>query len=179
VGGYPGGNVDFSQGLSPYAQARLHILGRQDGLGWQLGTSATYKFVGFQGDPGEVELALSLQYRRLRYEVGLQGVIGQDFGDSDNHDGEVHGYAVYRVIPELALGVAGQGRFAISPPAASDPDAPPADNDLIGGIIASLTLSRFQIGALGGVSTVGITPSRPTALATPGGLGQLFASARF
>jgi len=179
VGGYSGNKVDLGQGLSPYFQARLHLLGRSDGVGWQLGTSATYKFVGFEGDPGEVEVAVSLQYRQARYEIGLQGVFGQDFGDSHNHDGEVHGYAVYRVIPQLALGVAGQGRFAIAPPPASDPNAPAADNDLIGGAIASLTVGRFQIGALGGVSTVGIAPTQPTALARAGGLGQLFATARF
>jgi hypothetical protein len=179
VGGYGGNKVDLRQGLSPYFQARAHLLGRKDGVGWQLGTSATYKFVGFEGDPGEVELAVSLQYRKQHYELGLQGVLGQDFGDSHNHDGEVHAYAVYRVIPELALGLAGQARMSIAPPPASDPNGPPAYDDLIGGAIASLTLGRFQVGGLGGVSTVGIVPSQPSRLASPGALGQLFATARF
>jgi hypothetical protein len=54
--------TDFNLGISPFFQARFHILGSADGQGFQLGTSATYKFVGFEGDPGEMELALSAQY---------------------------------------------------------------------------------------------------------------------
>jgi hypothetical protein len=32
------------------------------GRGLQLGVGAVYKFVGFEGDPGEAELVLSAQY---------------------------------------------------------------------------------------------------------------------
>jgi hypothetical protein len=161
--------TDFNLGLSPYFQARFHILGSADGMGWQLGTSVTYKFVGFEGDPGEAELGLSLQHRHRRYELGLQGAIGQDFGDSRNHDGEIHAYALVRVIPQLGLGAAGQVRIAIAPPA----DSTGSSYDAVGGAIASLTISRYQVGALGGASTIGLAQGQA------GALGQLFASARF
>ncbi|HEY8039692.1 MAG TPA: hypothetical protein VIF15_07855 [Polyangiaceae bacterium] len=167
-----GGDVsktDFNQGLSPYLQARFHIAGRDDGMGVQLGTAATYKFVGFEGDPGEMELSLSLQYRQHSYELGLQGVMGQDFGDSNHHDGEVHTYAVYRVIPQLALGGAGQVRMAIAPV----PGAPASTYDVLGGGIASLTLGRYQIAGLGGASTLGLVQGHA------GALGQVFGSVRF
>jgi hypothetical protein len=163
------GRNDFNLGLSPYLQARSHILGSIDGRGVQLGAGVIYKFVGFEGDPGEIELAVSAQYRRARYEFGLQGVAGQDFGDSNHHDGEVHAYAVYRVIPQLALGLAGQVRIAIAPP----PDAGNSSYDVMGGAIASLTLGRYQVGALGGASTLGLNQGHA------GGLGQLFGSVRF
>jgi hypothetical protein len=163
------GRNDFNLGLSPYLQARGHILGSADGQGFQLGAGVIYKFVGFEGDPGEIELAVSAQYRRARYELGLQGVAGQDFGDSNHHDGEVHAYAVYRVIPQLALGAAGQVRIAIAPP----PDAANSSYDVVGGAIASLTLGRYQVGALGGAGTLGLVQGHA------GGLGQLFGSVRF
>jgi hypothetical protein len=163
------GRTDFNLGLSPYFQARFHIVGSADGQGFQLGTAVIYKFVGFEGDLGEGELAVSLQYRRHRYEVGLEGVIGQDLVDSSHHDGEVHAYALYRFIPELGLGGAGQVRIAVAPPT----DAPGSKYDAIGGAIASLTLGRYQVGALAGASTLGLTQGQA------GGLGQLFASARF
>jgi hypothetical protein len=160
---------DFNLGISPYVQGRFHIYGRQDGQGLQLGTSLTYKFVGFEGDPGESELMMSAQYRQQHYELGLQGGLGQDFGDVHNHDGEVHGYAVYRFIPQLALGGAGQVRIAISRPAGS----PNSAYDVIGGAIGSLTIGRYQIGALGGASSIGLVQGQV------GALGQLFGTARF
>ncbi len=55
------GKTDFNLGISPYFQGRYHILGNANGRGWQLGTSLTYKFVGFEGDPGELEMAASFQ----------------------------------------------------------------------------------------------------------------------
>jgi len=163
------GKTDFNLGLSPYAQGRFQIVGRPDGQGFLLGTSVTYKFVGFEGDPGEAELGLSAQYRQPYYELGLQGALGQDFGDSRNHDGEIHAYALARVLPQLGLGAAGQARIAIAPPA----DAPDSKYDIIGGGLASLTLGRYQLGALGGVSSLGLDQGHF------GGLGQLFGSARF
>jgi hypothetical protein len=160
------GRTDFSLGLSPYFQGRFHIVGDADGRGFQLGTAATYKFVGFAGDPGEVELALSAQFRVARYEAGLQAVVGKDFGSTDS-DVEVHAYALYRVIAQLGLGAAGQARGAlVSQPGESS-------YDVIGGAIASLTLGRYQVGALAGASTLGLAQGHA------GGLGQLFASARF
>jgi hypothetical protein len=155
-----------SGGISPYLQARYHIAGDADGFGFQLGTSATYKFVGFQGDPGELEIAVSGQYRHHRFEVGVQGVLGKDFATTDA-DGELHVYALYRVIPELGLGAAGQGRLGLV--------SQPGENtyDVIGGAIASLTLGRWQLGALGGESTVGLNQGQV------GGLAEVFGTARF
>ena len=165
------GRTDFNLGLSPYAQARIHLLGRDDGYGFQLGTGLVYKFVGFEGDPGELELAVSTQYRHIKYEIGLQAVLGQDLREGDGHDGEIHAYAVYRVIPQLALGGAGQVRMALG----DDNEAAGARRsyDVIGGAIASLTLGRYSVGALGGVSTLGLDRTRTGALA------QLFGTVRF
>jgi hypothetical protein len=160
------GNTDFNLGISPFFQARLHIFGRSDGQGFQLGTSATYKVVGFEGDPGETELALSAQYRLRQFEAGLQGVAGKDFATTDA-DAEAHAYALYRVIPQLGVGGAGQVRKAI----VSQPGE--TTYDVIGGGIVSLTLGQFQVGALGGGSTIGLAQGQA------GALGQLFASARF
>jgi len=160
------GNTDFNLGLSPYLQARFHIAGSADGQGFQLGTSATYKFVGFEGDPGEMEVGLSAQYRQRRFELGLQGVVGKDFATTDA-DGEVHAYALYRVIPQLGIGGAGQVRTAI----VSQPGE--TTYDVIGGGIVSLTLAQYQLGALGGASTIGLAQGQA------GGLAQVFASARF
>jgi hypothetical protein len=160
------GQKDFGLGLSPFFQARLHLYGDANGRGLQLGTSVTYKFVGFEGDPGEMEFAFSAQYRKLRWEAGIQGVIGKDFATTDA-DGEVHAYALYRVIPQLGLGVAGQVRdgLVIQPGETS--------YDVIGGAIASFTLNRYQIGGLFGGSTLGLDQGHF------GALGQVFASARF
>jgi hypothetical protein len=160
------GSTDFNLGISPFFQGRFHILGDADGQGFQLGTSLTYKFVGFEGDPGEMELALSAQYRRRQFEVGLQGVIGKDFATTDA-DGEIHAYALYRVIPQLGIGAAGQLREGI----VYQPGE--TSYDIVGGGIASLTLGRWQVGALGGGSTIGLAQGQA------GALGQLFATVRF
>jgi hypothetical protein len=166
------GNTDFNLGLSPYLQARAHLYGDSSGRGFQLGTAAIYKFVGFEGDPGEIELAISAQYRQAHYELGLQGNLGQDFGDSNNHDGEIHAYALGRPIPQLGLGAAGQVRIAIAPQA-SDPNAPPSRYDVVGGGLASLTLGQYQLGALAGASSLGLDQGHF------GALGQLFGTVRF
>jgi hypothetical protein len=161
--------TDFNLGLSPYAQLRYAIIGRPDGQGFLLGASSTYKVIGFEGDPGEIEAAISAQYRRARYELGVQGVFGQDFGDSRNHDGEVHAYAAIRVVPQLAVGAAGQARVAIARPA----DAAGSTYDVLGGAIASFTVDRFSLGALAGASTLGLDQGHAGALA------QVFGTARF
>jgi hypothetical protein len=160
------GRTDFNLGLSPYAQARLHLLGDASGQGFQLGTSATYKFVGFEGDPGEMELALSAQYRMPRYEAGIQAVAGKDFGSTDA-DVEGHAYALYRVIPQFGVGAAGQMRVAVV--------SQPGENtyDVMGGAICSLTVGAYQVGALAGTSTLGLAGGQF------GALGQLFGTARF
>jgi len=168
-----GGDVDpdtgakqFNLGLSPYAQLRFHITGAADGRGFQLGTSATYKFVGFQGDPGEMEWAISAQYRVRFFEVGVQGVLGKDFATTDA-DSELHAYAVYRAVPQLALGGATQLRVAL----VSQPGE--TTYDVIGGAIASLTIGRWQIAGLVGESTVGLNQGQV------GALGQIFGTALF
>jgi hypothetical protein len=161
----------FGQGVSPYLQLRYNILGdKVTGQGFQLGTSLTYKFVGFQGDPGETELAFSAQYRQPKYEVGLQAVFGKDFATVDS-DVEGHAYAVYRVIPQLALGAAVQYRKA----SYFFGSAQPGDTtyDVISGGIASFTTGRWQLGALLGESTVGLSQGQA------GALGEVFGSARF
>lgn len=164
-----GGDVSpapVSDGLSPYFQLRYHILGDTNGQGFQLGTSVTYKFVGFDGDPGEMELAVSAQYRRARYEVGLQAVVGKDFG-SEDADGELHAYALYRPLKELGIGAAGQVRYGF----VAEPDE--SKYDVVAGALASLTLGRWQIAGLGGVSTIGLDQGHA------GALGELFATVRF
>ena len=155
-----------SGGISPYLQARYHILGDHDGRGFQLGTSMTYKFVGFQGDPGEMELAFSGQYRQSHYELGLQAVMGKDFATTDA-DAELHAYALYRVLPELGVGAATQMRFAVVSQVGE------STYDVIAGGIASLTLGRWQIAGLGGATTLGVDPGQV------GAVGQVFGTARF
>ena len=160
------GQKDFNLGLSPFFQARLHLYGDRSGQGFQLGSSLTYKFVGFEGDPGEMEFALSATYRRPSWEAGLQGVIGKDFATTDA-DAELHAYALYRVIPQLGLGAAMQVREGLV--------YQPGETtyDVIGGAIASLTVSRYQLGALLGGSSIGLDQGHI------GALGQVFGSARF
>ncbi len=160
-------------GLSPYFQLRYHVLGNVDGRGFQLGTSATYKFVGFGSngpanpqDPGEIEWAVSAQYRQRSFEAGIQGVVGKDFATTDA-DSEIHAYALYRLIPEFGVGAAGQVRLAlVSQPGESS-------YDVISGAIASLTLGRWQVAGLVGENTIGLNQGQV------GGYGQIFATARF
>jgi len=158
--------TDFNLGISPYAQARYHIYGDADGRGFQLGTSATYKFVGFEGDPGEMEWAVSAQLRERYWEAGLQAVIGKDFATTDA-DAEAHAYALVRPIPVLGLGAAGQLREGLV--------YQPGETtyDIVGGGIASLTLGRWQVAALVGGSTIGLAQGQA------GALGQLMLTARF
>ena len=168
-----GGNASTNPAnldLSPYFQLRYHILGDAvSGRGFQLGTSATYKLVGFQGDPGEGELALSAQYRERYYELGLETVMGKDFATSDS-DAELHAYALYRPIPQLGLGGAAQVRYGLVSQSGA------AREDVVSGAIASLTLDRWQLAALGGESTINLAQGTTVKV---GGLGQVFATARF
>jgi hypothetical protein len=155
-----------SGGISPYAQARYQILGDRDGRGYLLGTSLTYKFVGFQGDPGEIEFAVSNQYRERRFEIGLQGVIGKDFATTDA-DAELHVYALYRVIPQLGLGGAGQIRMSIVSQSGE------STYDVVSGAMASLTLGRWQLAGLAGESSIGLDQGQV------GVLGEVFGTGRF
>jgi hypothetical protein len=172
-----GDTVDYRGAISPYFQLRYHIAGNKNGQGLQLGASVAYKFVGFgtnQGmpgqDPGEMEGAFQSQYRKRGYELGFEAVIGKDFATVAS-DGEVHAYAVYRPIPQLALGAATQLRIAIvQPPGGSQPFG-----DVIAGGIASLTHGRWQLGALAGESTVGLAVGSTV---HAGALGEVFGTAR-
>jgi hypothetical protein len=173
-----GDTADFNGGISPYFQLRLHILGNENGRGFQLGSSVTYKFVGFgsnQGvpeqDPGEMEWSVSSQYRQRRYEVGLQGVIGKDFSTVAS-DGEVHAYALYRPVSQLGIGAASQLRVALVQP----PGGPQPFGDVIAGGIASVTIGRWQLAGLGGESTVGLASGSTVKV---GALGEVFGTARF
>jgi hypothetical protein len=164
-----GGDVSptpISGGLSPYVQARYAIVGGRSGRGFLLGTSLTYKFVGFHGDPGEMEWAVSAQYRRERYEAGVQAVLGKDFATTDA-DAELHAYALYRLVPVLGVGAAGQARFGLV--------SQPGDStyDVVAGPIASLTISRWQVAALSGVTTLGLNQG------LVGALAQVFGTVHF
>lgn len=172
-----GDTSNYRGAVSPYFQLRYHISGDKNGQGLQLGASVAYKFVGFgnnQGipgqDPGEMELAFQSQYRRPKYEVGLEGVIGKDFA-SPAADGEVHAYALYRVIPRLGIGAATQLRVAIVQPTSG----PQPFGDVISGGIASFTFGRWQLGALAGESTVGLAVQSSVRV---GSLEEVFASTR-
>jgi hypothetical protein len=160
------GQKDFNLGLSPYFQARFHIFGDRSGQDFQLGTSVTYKFVGFEGDPGEMEFALSAQYRKRYWEAGLQAVMGKDFATTEA-DAELHAYALYRVVPQLGIGAAGQVREGV----VIQPGEP--SYDAIAGGIVSFTITQYQIGGLFGASTLGLDQGHF------GALGQIFGSARF
>jgi hypothetical protein len=79
---------------------------------------------------------MSAQYRRERYELGLQAVFGKDFATTDA-DAELHAYALYRLIPVLGVGAAGQARLGI----VSQPGE--STYDVVGGPIAT---ARFPDG---------------------------------
>ena len=65
------------------------------------------------------------------------------------------------------MGGAGQVRKALV--------SQPGDStyDLVGGAIASLTIGTYQAGVLAGASSIGLAQGKS------GGLGQVFATARF
>jgi hypothetical protein len=159
------GNTKFSLGISPFFQARLHIYGDETGRGFQLGGAVTYKFVGFDGDPGEMEGSLSSQYRTRTWEAGLQGVVGKDFGSTDS-DVELHAYGMFRIVPNLGVGAAAQGRYGVV--------IQPGETryDTKGGGIVSWTIDRYQLGGLLGWSSLNLDQGHVGALA------QVFASAR-
>jgi hypothetical protein len=167
-----GGDVDesgtrkFSLGISPFFQGRVHLYGEKSGYGPQLGSSVTYKFVGFDGDPGELEVALSSQYRQPTWEAGLQVVGGKDFASRDS-DVELHAYALYRVIANVGIGAAAQGRYGV----VTEPGE--SRYDTMGGGLVSWTFERYQVGALFGWSTLNLDQGHF------GALGQVYAGARF
>lgn len=163
-------------GLTPFAQVRYQVFGRRDGTGWQGGVSVTGKRVGWHNGDAEMEASFSVQYRARRWEVGAQGTFGQSLVDAAEHDVEARAFAAWRVIPSLAVGVAAQLRVDVG---AESPALEAmlrarglAEADLIAGATASYTFERWQVGALAGVSTVGLYENA-------GFLGQGFGSVRF
>lgn len=170
-----GDTLSAGDGFSPFGQLRYQIFGRPDGLGAIGGAALTYKRVGYRGGENELEASFSFQYRRPRFEFGAQGVFGQSLEEGEEHDLEARVYGAFRVIPELALGVSAQVRGDIGEEEQARGGARPAGKnelDFIGGGMASLTLGRWQAGALVGASTIGNVERA-------GFLGQLFGSARF
>lgn len=172
-GGDPPNTVD---GLTPYAQVRYQLFGRRDGTGWQGGVSLTGKRVGWHNGDAELEASFSVQYRAARWEVGAQGTFGQSLVDGEEHDIEARAFAAWRVVPSFALGAAAQLRVDVgneSPEFEAMLRARGlAEVDLIGGAIASYTYERWQVGALAGLSTVGLYEN-------VGFIGQGFGSVRF
>ncbi|GAC1351118.1 MAG: hypothetical protein NVS3B20_01970 [Polyangiales bacterium] len=163
-----GGDAKTADGLTPFAQIRYQLFGDPSGHGWLGGASLTYKQVGFGTKEPEAEASFSVQYRAIRYEAGLQAVFGQSLRDGGEHDGEGRAYAGIRVLPQLLLGAAGQFRAKIGE---SEVGSVARDFDVIGGAMASVTFGRFQIGALAGVSTLGLVATQRAKLAPA---GQLF-----
>ena len=97
---------------------------------------------------------------------GLQPDYRKDFATTDA-DGEIHAYALYRVIPQLGLGGAGQVRIGL----VSQPGE--ITYDVVGGAMASLTMGVWQIAGLVGASTLGLNQGQV------GGFGEAFATVRF
>jgi len=163
-------------GLTPYAQVRYQLFGNRDGMGWQGGVALTGKRVGWHNGDPELEASFSLQYRARRWEVGAQGTLGQSLVDGAEHDVEARAFAAWRVTPSLAVGLAAQLRVDVgneSPQLEAMLRARGlAEVDMIGGATASYTFDRWQVGALGGVSTIGLYESA-------GFIGQAFGSVRF
>ncbi len=156
-----GGDVARTvNGMTPYVQLRYQLFGAADGMGWQGGTALTGKRVGWHGGDGEVEASFSLQYRTPTWETGIQGTLGQSLVTASEHDVEGRGYLARRVLPSLAVGVAAQVRADVgreSPEAEAQFKARGlAEVDVVSGAIASYTFERFQVGALAGVSTLGL-----------------------
>ncbi len=159
--------TDFNLGLSPYAQARFHIQGDADGRGFQLGTSATYKFVGFEGNPGEIGVGGVGAATRAHLGGRVAGRPRQGLRD---HRLRRRGARV-RARPSRPRARPGRGR----PSAQGDRHRSPARRrtTLVGGGIASLTLGRWQVATLVGASSLGLAQGQA------GALGQLMLTARF
>jgi hypothetical protein len=166
-----GDNSTASDGLTPFAQIRYQLFGAPSGRGLQGGVALTYKQIGFRGTEPELEGSFSLEYRAREFELGAQATLGQSVKEGGEHDVEGRLLALYRIIPEIAIGAAGQVRGDI----AAEEEAPrPGKNDFdaVGGALVSGTYGRWQIAGLGGMSTLGLKDKA-------GGIVQLFAGAQF
>jgi hypothetical protein len=149
-----------------YGQLRWQFLGRGRTQGFFGGVAVAVKSGDYRGTNPEVQTSVALQYRGARVEVGLEGAFGQVL-DGAGSSAEARVFAAYRVMPNLALGVAGQLRGEIGEDdderarearCAADPRGAgcTVDLDVIVGATASYTWERWQLGVLVGASTVGI-----------------------
>ncbi|MFO0660958.1 MAG: hypothetical protein U0165_14170 [Polyangiaceae bacterium] len=168
-----GDNATATDGLTPFAQARYQLFGNTNGSGWVGGVSLTYKQIGFKGAEPELEGSFSIQHRAKMFEIGAQATVGQALKDGGEHDLEARLLALYRFIPELGIGAAGQirGDIGEEEQEANRPTGK-RDFDAVGGAIASATYGRWQLAALGGMSTLGLRNK-----ASP--ITQIFAGAQF
>ena len=182
---FGGDSSNAFNNINPYAQVRYQILGDASGTGPLLGASLAYKRIGDLGGENELEASVSFQYRRARFEAGLQGTFGQSLTNGSERDLEARVYAVGRPTPRLALGVAAQLRGDVGEECTTSDEAAceaeerarlmrmqRAEFDILGGGIASFTYERWQLGALVGASTLGHYNN-------VGFIAQAFGSVRF
>jgi hypothetical protein len=182
---FGGDSSNAFNNINPYAQVRYQILGDASGTGPLLGASLTYKRIGYLGGENELEASVSFQYRRARFEAGVQGTFGQSLNNGSERDIEARVYAVGRPTPRLALGVAAQVRGDVGEECTTSDEAAceaeerarlmtmqRAEFDLLGGAIASFTYERWQLGGLFGASTLGYYEN-------VGLIAQAFGSVRF
>ena len=182
---FGGDSSNAFNNINPYAQVRYQILGDASGTGPLLGASLAYKRIGDLGGENELEASVSFQYRRARFEAGVQGTFGQSLNNGSERDIEARVYAVGRPIPRLALGVAAQVRGDVGEECTTADEAAceaeerarlmlmqRAEFDILGGGIASFTYERWQLGTLVGASTLGYYNN-------VGFIAQAFGSVRF
>ena len=175
VGGDSGGPNVFA-GLSPYFQLRYHILGAKDGQGFQLGASATYKFVGFGAngagtsqDPGEMEWPSPASTGPATSRSASRSSSART---SPPPTPTARSTPTSSGAPSPSSPSAWPASSAMG--SCTSPSEPPYD--IISGGIASVTFGRWQIAALGGESTVNLNVN---AAVNVGALGEVFATARF
>jgi hypothetical protein len=164
-----GGTGEATERFSPTVAVRFQLFGRPDGMGLLGGLTARFKSTGFTGASSEMEFSYAMQYRAPRFDVGGEAVFGQALF-ADERDAEVRAYGTVRVHEMFAVGLGGQVRVGLG-----DEDLAHGPGwDLRGGLLASFTVERYQVGLLAGASNyrlpsgVDLTP-----------FGQLFATCQF
>jgi hypothetical protein len=142
--------------IAPFAQVRYQLAGRADGLGWLASAAVTYKRVGYLGGENMAEASASLQYRARFVEAGVQGAFGQSLSDAGVRNLEARAYAALRPVAALALGVSAQVRGDVGDDEAPDEVQGRNDIDFVAGGTVSVTVSRWQFGALVGATSLGL-----------------------
>ena len=143
------GNGSTTDGFEPYLGARIKLYGRSDGMGFSLATGARFRWAGgFSPGHPEVELHATAQYRANRFELGGDLVGGQAIGAPDR-DIEFRTFALVHVNRFFGLGLGGQYRVDLAQDTL--PTMGPL-SDLRGGLFASITYDRVQVGLLLGAS---------------------------